>query len=87
MEFIQTYGTTFIEICSAVLILLGFEFFNRKELKGFYVMAVGQLLAALICVLASLWFLGFMHFINFLMQIRGYKKWIDEEKKPTANPM
>ena len=64
-----------IEFLSAVLILLGFEFFNRKNIKGFYVMAVGQFLAALICVKASLWFLSFMHFVNFLMQIRGWMAW------------
>ena len=83
MELIQSHGMTILEICSAVLILLGFEFFNRKELRGFYVMAVGQLFAAIICVIASLWFLGFMHFVNFLMQIRGYRKWI-QEKKPES---
>ena len=43
-------------------------------------MAAGQLLAAGICGLASLWFLGIMHFINFLMQIRGYNKWIKEQE-------
>ncbi len=79
MDFIQTYGITFLELSSAVLILLGFEFFNRKSIKGFYIMAAGQLLAAGICGLASLWFLGIMHFINFLMQIRGYNKWIKEQ--------
>ena len=63
------------ELLSAILILLGFEFFNRKNIKGFYVMAVGQFLATLICAKAALWYLSFMHFVNFLMQIRGYLAW------------
>lgn len=78
-DLIENYGIKFIELISAVLILLGFEFFNRKNIKGFFIMAIGQLLAALICVFASLWFLAFMHFVNLLMQIRGYRKWIAEE--------
>ena len=65
----------FGEILSAILILLGFELFNRKSLKAFHVMAVGQLLAAVICVQADLWFLSIMHVVNFIMQIRGYLKW------------
>lgn len=85
MEIIQTYGTTFIEISSAILILLGFEYFNRKNIKGFYVMAVGQLLATGICIIASLWFLSFMHFVNFLMQIRGYQKWVRSKEIETSN--
>ena len=71
---------TIIEISSAALILAGFELFNRKNIKGFTVMAIGQLLAAVICGLTSLWFLGFMHFVNFLLQIRGYLKWKKENK-------
>ncbi len=71
---------TIIEISSAVLILAGFELFNRKNIKGFTVMAIGQLLATVICVIASLWFLSFMHFVNFLMQVRGYLKWKEENK-------
>jgi len=85
MEIIQTYGTTLIEISSAILILLGFEYFNRKNIKGFYVMAAGQLLATGICILASLWFLSFMHFVNFLMQIRGYQKWVRGKEIETSN--
>jgi len=65
----------FGELLSAVLILLGFELFNRKSIKAFHVMAVGQLLAAVICVYADLWFLSIMHVVNFIMQIRGYMKW------------
>ena len=38
-------------------------------------MAVGQLLATVICVTTELWFLSIMHFVNFLMQIRGWLKW------------
>jgi|GEM_PF-3120361 len=64
-----------IEFLSAVMILLGFELFNRKNIKGFHVMAIGQLLAMVICGYAALWFLSFMHFVNFLMQIRGWMKW------------
>ena len=64
-----------IEIVSAFLILLGFELFNRKNIKTFHVMAVGQLLATIICGYAELWFLAFMHLVNFLMQVRGYWKW------------
>lgn len=64
-----------IEIASAVLILAGFEFFNRRSIKAFYIMAVGQFLAMIICGIADLWFLAIMHFVNFLMQIRGWLKW------------
>ena len=80
---IENYGIKILELVSAILILTGFEFFNRKNIKGFHVMAVGQLLATVICVLASLWFLAFMHFINLLMQIRGYRKWIAERDAKT----
>ncbi len=66
---------TTIEIFSAILILAGFELFNRKSIRGFYVMAIGQLLAAIICAATDLWFLSIMHFVNFLMQIRGWTKW------------
>ena len=66
---------TTIEILSAIFILIGFELFNRKSITGFYVMAVGQFLAMIICGVAALWFLSFMHFVNFLMQIRGLIKW------------
>lgn len=66
---------TIIEITSAVLILLGFELFNRKSIKGFHIMAVGQFLAAIVCGATELWFLSFMHSVNFLMQIRGWLKW------------
>ena len=75
-DLIENYGTKILDLTSAILILMGFEFFNRKNIKGFLIMAVGQLLAAVICVFTSLWFLAFMHFVNFLMQIRGYRKWI-----------
>ena len=71
--------TTIVEFISALLILAGFELFNRKSIKGFYVMAIGQLLAMIICGYSDLWFLAFMHFVNFLMQIRGYFKWQSEE--------
>lgn len=78
---------TIIEILSAIFILLGFELFNRKSIKGFHVMAVGQLLAMFICGYAELWFLAFMHFVNFLMQIRGWMKWKSESKStiPSVN--
>lgn len=66
---------TIIEVISAVLILAGFELFNRKSINGFYVMAGGQFLAMLVCGAAQLWFLAFMHLVNFLMQIRGWLKW------------
>jgi len=64
-----------IEIASAALILWGFELFNRQSIRGFYVMGVGQFFATLICAYAALWFLAFMHFVNVLMQIRGWMKW------------
>ena len=69
---------TIVEITSAFLILAGFELFNRKSIKGFYVMAIGQFLAMIICGLSQLWFLAFMHFVNFLMQIRGWTQWRKE---------
>jgi len=72
--------THIIEFFSAVLILLGFELFNRKSIKGFYVMGIGQLLAMVICAVASLKFLAFMHFVNFIMQIRGYFSWKNDVK-------
>ena len=83
-DLIEIYGVKFIEFASAAMILLGFEFFNRKNIKGFLIMAVGQLLATMICVLASVWFLAFMHFVILLMQIRGYRKWIvDKDTVPS----
>lgn len=66
---------TIIEIASAIMILAGFELFNRKNIKGFHIMGVGQFLAMIVCGYASLWFLSFMHFVNFIMQIRGWLKW------------
>ena len=72
---------TIIEVVSAILILAGFELFNRKSIKGFYVMAVGQFLAGIICGFSGLWFLAFMHLVNFLMQIRGWMKWKEEQGK------
>jgi len=63
------------EITSAVLILLGFELFNRKHLKAFHIMAIGQFLAMVVSIYANLWFLAFMHLVNSLLQIRGYMKW------------
>jgi len=66
---------TIIEIFSAILILVGFELFNRRHIKAFSIMAIGQLLAMIVCIMTSLWFLAFMHFVNFLMQIRGWYKW------------
>lgn len=73
-------GIHTLEFLSAVLILLGFEFFNRKNIKGFYVMAIGQFLAMLICAKVALWYLAFMHFVNFLMQIRGFYAWSKNDK-------
>jgi len=70
-----------IEISSAILILVGFELFNRKSINGFYAMAVGQLLAAVICGATELWFLSFTHSVNFLLQIRGWIKWKAEVVK------
>ena len=78
--FIQNYGLKILEFVSAIFILIAFEFLNRKNIKGFQVMAIGQILAAIICAFASLWFLAFMHFVNFLMQIRGYLKWVKEKE-------
>ena len=49
-------------------------------------MAIGQLIAAGVCSIASLWFLNFMHFINFLMQIRGYLKWKKEQEAKISLP-
>ncbi len=66
---------TVIEIASAIMILAGFELFNRKNIRGFHIMGVGQFLAMIVCGYASLWFLSFMHFVNFIMQIRGWMKW------------
>ena len=63
---------TIIEIASAILILIAFELLNRKSLKGYSIMAVGQVLATIICLITSLWFLATMHFINFLLMVRGY---------------
>ena len=70
---------TIVEFISAILILAGFELFNRKSIKGFFVMAIGQFLAMIVCGYAELQFLGFMHFVNFLMQIRGWMKWKKEK--------
>jgi hypothetical protein len=69
---------TIIEILSAALILAGFELINRRNISAFYVMAVGQFLAMIICGLTNLWLLAFMHLVNFLMQIRGWLKWKKE---------
>lgn len=69
---------TIVEIVSAILILIGFELFNRKSIKAFYIMAIGQLLATLICGYTELWYLAFMHAVNFIMQIRGWMKWRNE---------
>jgi len=71
IEFIKTA----IEVISAVLILIAFELLNRKHLKGYSFMAIGQLLAGIICIMASLWFLAFMHTVNCLLMVRGYLKW------------
>lgn len=71
-------GKLIIEILSAILILIGFELFNRKSIRGFHVMGIGQFMAMIVCAYAQLWFLAFMHFINFLMQIRGWMKWRPE---------
>ncbi len=73
MEF--EFPKTIIEITSAILILIAFELINRKSVKGYSVMALGQILATIVCVMASLWFLAVMHFINFLLMVRGYLKW------------
>ncbi len=77
---------TVVEIISAILILAGFELFNRRSMKAFAIMGIGQFLAMIICGLTNLWFLAFMHFVNFLMQIRGWLKWKNElkqNKKPS----
>ena len=66
---------TIVEIASAILILIGFELFNRKSIVAFQIMAVGQFLAMIICGFTDLWFLAIMHFVNCLMQIRGWLKW------------
>ncbi len=66
---------TIIEIVSAILILIAFELINRKNIKGYSFMALGQFLAMVICIMTSLWFLAIMHFINFLLMLRGYYKW------------
>ena len=66
---------TIIEIISAILILAGFELFNRRSMNAFAIMGIGQFLAMIICAMTNLWFLAFMHFVNFLMQIRGWLKW------------
>jgi len=71
IEFIKTA----IEVISAVLILIAFELLNRKHLKGYSFMAIGQLLAGIICIMTSLWFLAFMHIFNCLLMVRGYLKW------------
>lgn len=73
MEF--EFPKTIIGITSAILILIAFELINRKSVKGYSVMALGQILATIVCVMASLWFLAVMHFINFLLMVRGYLKW------------
>ena len=67
-----------IELISVILILLGFELYNRKSIKAFFVMGLGQFLAMIICGITGLWYLAFMHFAIFLMQIRGWKKWKKE---------
>ncbi len=64
-----------IEISSAILILVAFELINRKSIKGYTIMAVGQFLAMIVCIFTSLWFLAIMHFVNFLLMLRGYYKW------------
>ena len=66
---------TIIEIISAILILAGFELFNRRSMNAFAIMGIGQFLAMIICAMTNLWFLAFMHFVNFLLQIRGWLKW------------
>lgn len=73
MEF--EFPKTVIEIASAILILVAFELMNRKSIKGYSIMAIGQILATIVCIMASLWFLAVMHFINFLLMVRGYLKW------------
>jgi signal transduction histidine kinase len=70
----EPYKTT-IEIVSAILIVVAFELINRKSLKGYSIMALGQFLAVIICVMTSLWFLAAMHLVNFVLMIRGYLKW------------
>jgi len=72
------FPKTIIEIASAILILIAFELMNRKSIKAFSTMAIGQLLAAVVCIMTSLWFLAVMHSINFLLMVRGYLKWKKE---------
>jgi len=69
------YAKTSIEVVSALLILIAFELINQKKLKGYSFMAIGQLLATIICLMTSLWFLAIMHAINCLLMVRGYLKW------------
>jgi hypothetical protein len=69
------FPKTGIEIASAILILVAFDLLNRKSIKGYSIMAVGQVLATIVCVMASLWFLAVMHGIHFLLMLRGYLKW------------
>lgn len=69
------YFKSGIEIISAILILIAFELINRKSVKGFVTMAIGQFLAAIVCVFTQLWFLAAMHFVNFILMVRGYLKW------------
>jgi hypothetical protein len=66
---------TVIEIISALLIIIAFELMNRKSLKGYSIMAVGQFLAMSICIMTNLWFLAIMHLVNFILMLRGYFKW------------
>lgn len=75
------FPKTIIEISSAILILVAFELMNRKSIKGFSIMAVGQILATVVCVMTSLWFLAIMHGINFLLMVRGYRKWKSQKKE------
>jgi hypothetical protein len=71
----DNWVTLTIEVSSAILILCGFELFNRQNVKAFWVMGVGQFLAMVVCAVASLWFLSLMHFVNFILQIRGFIRW------------
>ncbi|MEO0573356.1 MAG: hypothetical protein AAF039_16760 [Bacteroidota bacterium] len=72
---------TIFEIISAVLIVIAFALISKRSIKGFSIMAIGQLLAAVICVVTSLWFLAIMHFINFVLMVKGFISQKNEEKR------
>lgn len=70
-----------LEIGSVVLILLSFEMLARKMKRGFLTMIIGQLLATILNIFAGLYGMAIMHFIIIITNIRGYKKWQQDENK------